>query len=143
MSSIEIFLHQERPIDPQAVRSLYTSVGWWPERTEEQIAHVLSSNVAIGAWDADGLIGFARIVSDQCFHAYIEDVMIHPTYQRKGIGGLLLTRLLNALPHVETITLCCQSDLVPFYEAQGFRAFPSQMVMHRKRMMNPHSDGAV
>lgn len=143
MSPIAIFLHQERPIDPQAVHSLYTSVGWWPERTEEQIAHVLSSNVAIGAWDADCLIGFARIISDHSFHAYIEDVMIHPTYQRKGIGGLLLTRLLNALPHVETITLFCQSDLVPFYEAQGFRAFPSQVVMHRKRMMNPHSDSSV
>jgi hypothetical protein len=39
MSIIETSLHQERPIDPQAVRSLYTSVGWWPERTEEQIVH--------------------------------------------------------------------------------------------------------
>ncbi|GHO56792.1 GNAT family N-acetyltransferase [Ktedonobacter robiniae] len=131
MSTIQIFLHEEQPIDPHAVRELYTSVEWWPERTEEQIAQVLASDVAVGAWDGERLVGFARVVSDHIFHAYIEDVMIHPTYQRRGIGQLLVSRLLEALPNVKTITLFCQEKLLPFYEIQGFRAFPSQVVMHR------------
>lgn len=135
MSTIKILFHRERPIDPQAIRSLYASVGWWPERTEEQIARVLRDDVAVGAWDADQLIGFARIVSDYSFHAYIDDVMVHPAYQREGIGKLLMTQILTALSHIETITLFCKSDLIPFYEAHGFRAFPSQMVMHRKRVV--------
>lgn len=134
MPNIEVFLHQERPIDPQAVRSLYTSVDWWPERTEEQIALVLSHDVAVGAWDAERLVGFARVVSDHCFHAYIEDVMVLPAYQRKGIGNLLMERLLNALPHIETITLFCQSGLVPFYEKAGFRMFSSQKILHRNSL---------
>jgi len=139
MSTVEIFLHQERPIDAQSVRSLYSSVGWWPERTEEQIAYVLRQDVAIGAWDADHLIGFARIVSDHCLHAYIEDVIVYPSYQRRGIGRLLMTQLLDALSHIETITLFCTSDLVPFYEEQGFRVFPSQRILHWKRVIPPHS----
>jgi len=140
MPTIELFLHQERPIDPRAVHALYTSVDWWPERTEEQIAHVLRNDVAIGAWDADHLVGFARIVSDHYFHAYVEDVMVHPSYQRRGIGRLLMTRLIEALSHIEIITLFCKSDLVPFYEEQGFRVFPSQRILHRKRVIPPHSD---
>jgi len=139
MSTVEIFLHQERPIDSQAVYSLYTCVGWWPERTEEQIAHVLRQDVAIGAWDADHLIGFARIVSDHCLHAYVEDMMVHPSYQRRGIGRLLMTRLLDALSPIETITLFCTSDLVPFYEERGFRVFPSQRILHRQRVIPSHS----
>lgn len=127
---IDIFLHQERQIDPQAVRELYTSVEWWPERTRDQIAQVLASDIVVGAWDGEHLVGFARVISDHIFHAYIEDVMVHPNYQRQGIGQLLVSRLLEALPDIGTITLFCREKLVPFYETQGFRAFPSQVVMH-------------
>lgn len=140
MSTIEIFLHQERFIDSQAVHALYTSVDWWPERTEEQIAQVLRGEEAIGAWDAGCLVGFARIISDHCFHAYVEDVVVHPSYQHKGIGKLLLIRLIDTLSHIHTLTLFCNSDLVPFYEEQGFRVFPSHKVLHRKGGMSPHSD---
>ena len=38
MTGVEIAFHHERPIDPQAVRELYTSVNWWPLRTPEEIA---------------------------------------------------------------------------------------------------------
>jgi GNAT superfamily N-acetyltransferase len=132
MSTIEIYLQQERSIDPQAVHALYRSMGWWPERTVEQIASVLKRDVAIGAWDGERLVGFARVVSDHCFHAYVDDVMTHPTYQHQGIGRRLLAHLVEALPHIETITLFCESELVHFYEELGFRAFPEQRVMHRK-----------
>ena len=101
MSAIEVLFHEERPMKPEAVRSLYMSVGWWSERTEEQIASVLSSDVAIGAWDADCLVGFARVISDHRFHAYIDDVVVHPSYQRRGIGKLLLSRLVDALSHID------------------------------------------
>lgn len=48
MPSITILLHHDRPIDPQAVRELYASIDWWPERSEEEIARVLDETLAIG-----------------------------------------------------------------------------------------------
>lgn len=87
MHTIDIFLHEERLIDSRAVRELYTSVEWWPERTEEQIAQVLASDVAIGAWDGEHLIGFARVVSDHVFHAYVEDVMIRPPTSDRALAS--------------------------------------------------------
>jgi len=131
MTAITIAFHHERPIDPRAVRELYTHVGWWPQRTPEKIARVLQDALAVGAWDGDQLVGFARAVSDGHFHAYIDDVAVRPDHQRKGLGSLLLTKLLDGLQEVETVTLFCQQSLVPFYEAHGFQAFPSQMVLHR------------
>ncbi|MBO0779430.1 MAG: GNAT family N-acetyltransferase [Ktedonobacteraceae bacterium] len=135
MASVEIFLHEERPIDPQEVLALYALFGWWPDRTTEEIAYVLNNDLAVGAWDEGQLVGFARVVSDHCFHTYIEDVMVHPTYQKISIGSLILSRLMEALPTTEIVTLFCQAELVPFYEKQGFRAFPSQVIMHRKGAM--------
>lgn len=135
MSSFEIMFHRERSINPQKVRDLYKSVGWWPERQEREIAMVLSNDLALGAWEGNQLVGFARVVSDYHFHAYIEDVVVRPDHQQMGIGSLLLARLVEALQHIETITLFCQPELLPFYEQQGFRVSPTQKVMHRKRLI--------
>jgi N-acetylglutamate synthase-like GNAT family acetyltransferase len=110
----------------------YDAVGWWPEHGEQDITAVLSSDLAIGAWDGERLIGFARVISDHRLHAYIDDVVIHPDYQRQGVGRELLANLLAALQHIETITLFCQPELLEFYRQSGFRAFPSQVVMHQK-----------
>jgi GNAT superfamily N-acetyltransferase len=136
MPSFQIVSHQEQPIPPQAIQTLYASVNWWPERMEEEIASVLQQAPAIGAWDGERLVGFARAISDQRFHAYIDDVVVHPAYQRLGIGQLVLERLLRDLQHIQTITLFCHAELIPFYESSGFQAFPSQKIMHLRRIEN-------
>lgn len=41
------------------------------------------------------LIGFARMVSDGVFAALINDVCVHPDYQRQGIGKKLVAQLLR------------------------------------------------
>ncbi len=130
--SFEILLYQERAIDPQAVRKLYESVDWWPERQEQEIAEILRQYPTVGVWQGSRLIGFARAVTDHRFRAFIEDVVVHPEYQDRGIGRLLLARLLQELEQIDTITLFCRPELIPFYERQGFQVFPKQVVMHRK-----------
>ncbi|MEZ4709363.1 MAG: GNAT family N-acetyltransferase [Caldilineaceae bacterium] len=129
---IEITLHSERPIPAQAVRQLYDAVNWWPARTAEQIEAALERDVAVGAWDGDRLAGFARALSDGYFRAYIEDVMVHPAYRRRGIADRMLPRLLEALAHIDTISLFCKSDLIPLYARHGFAAFEKQKVLHHQ-----------
>ncbi|MEZ4661815.1 MAG: GNAT family N-acetyltransferase [Caldilineaceae bacterium] len=127
---IEIALYSERPIPAQAVRQLYDAVDWWPDRAIEQIEAVLEQDVAVGAWDGERLVGFARALSDGHFHAYVEDVMVHPDYRRRGIADRMLQRLLEALAHIDTISLFCKNDLIPLYERRGFVAFEKQKVLH-------------
>jgi ribosomal protein S18 acetylase RimI-like enzyme len=103
----DILFQHERAIDPQAVKALYATVDWWPEREEADIARVLRADLAVGAWENTVVVGFARVVTDQHFRAFIEDVVVHPAYQQRGIGTLLLTKLLGALQHIETITVFC------------------------------------
>jgi len=128
----DIPFQHERAIDPQAVKVLYTTVGWWSERKEAEIVDVLRADLAVGACAGTVLVGFARVVSDQRFRAFIEDVVVHPAYQHRGIGTLLVAKVLNALQHIETITVFCQPELSSFYEQQGFRASSSQQVLHLK-----------
>ncbi len=132
MPAFAIAFHQQHPIRAQAVRALYANAGWWPERQEQEITQVLDSGPAVGAWDGELLVGFARAVSDHHFRAYIEDVIIHSDYRSLGVGRLLLTKLMEALEHVDIVSLFCEPELIPFYEQNGFKFISSQRVMHWK-----------
>lgn len=137
---VAIALHSERPIAPQAVRALYDAVTWWPERHLDAIAAVLATGPAIGAWEGDRLVGFARAVSDGRLRAYIENVVVHPDCRHVGIASALLDRLLVALGPIETISLFCEPELVDLYDRLGFKARRSQVVMHRPM---PHEERII
>ena len=47
---------------------------------------MLKNSIAIGVWEENELVGFARVVSDGVFRAYIEDVVVHESVRNKGIG---------------------------------------------------------
>jgi GNAT superfamily N-acetyltransferase len=138
----EIALHTERPIDARDVRALYDSAGWWPNRSTEAIAKVLTQDPAIGAWEGDRLVAFARAITDGTFRAYIEDVVVHPDYRRQGIAIRMMQRLLGALEHIDVISLFCEADLVSLYGFTGFKAQKSQVVMHREKSAAPSTGGA-
>jgi ribosomal protein S18 acetylase RimI-like enzyme len=87
----KILSYTERKIRASDVTRLYNDVGWWEERVEQDIEEMLNRVQSVGAWKNDTLIGFARAVSDGKFRAYIEDVAIHSSYQKEGIGIKLVS----------------------------------------------------
>ncbi|MFP9131164.1 GNAT family N-acetyltransferase [Niallia sp. BSM11] len=111
---------------------LYKDVGWWEERSEQDIAEMLNKVPSVGAWKDDNLIGFVRAVSDGKFRAYIEDVVIHSSFQKNGIGKKMLVKMVDELSNIDVISLFCEDHLIPFYEKSNFRYSKSQFVMHRK-----------
>lgn len=135
--TIAILTHTERAIPPSAVLALYRVVAWlWISRPPDVLATVLDHHPAVGAWDGERLIGFARAVTDGHFRAYIEDVIVHPDYQRQHIGQELMAHLLTSLTHIDVISLFCQSELRPFYEQLGFQARGQQMVLHKNHALH-------
>ncbi|MFN8493651.1 MAG: GNAT family N-acetyltransferase [Caldilineaceae bacterium] len=131
MPTVIVALHEHRSISPEAVRALYDLVGWWPQRSLDDIALVLEHGPAVGAWLGEELVGFARAVTDGKLRAYIEDVMVHPGYRRQGIGEQLMETLLTVLAHIETVSLFCEPGLVAWYEQHNFKLRSSQRVLHR------------
>ncbi|WP_176474253.1 hypothetical protein [Niallia circulans] len=59
---IEIRTSREKPIKACEVIELYKNAGWWKERTEKDIEKMLSQTFAVGAWEKNKLIGFARAI---------------------------------------------------------------------------------
>ena len=74
----------------------------------------------------DGLIAFGCMVGPGIEHGYIEDVIVHPSYQAKGIGKLLVKRLLQEaeVRGITIVTVTYEESNRKFYESCGFTSCP-------------------
>ena len=54
--------------------------------------------------------------------AYIQDLMVHPDYQVRGIGTDLMKKMIDYLKkkHIYMISVVFEEKLKPFYEKFGF-----------------------
>ncbi|TKI59493.1 GNAT family N-acetyltransferase [Lysinibacillus mangiferihumi] len=65
------------------------------------------------------VIGFITAISDGVLSAYVPLLEVLPPYKNKGIGKELVSRMLKELDEIYMIDLCCDDDLVPYYEKFG------------------------
>lgn len=80
------------------------------------------------------VIGTARIVGDgkTCF--YIQDVIVHPTHQRKGIGTEIMNCVMNYISHNAckgaVVGLMSAKGKEKFYKRYGFWKRPNEHFGH-------------
>lgn len=123
---------RDRAIATVDIRRLYDGASWWPGWSLDGIARAVTATIAVGAWDGDRLVGFARALSDGEHRAYIEDVVIDPGYRGRQIGERLVATLVEALGPVHIVSLFCEPERVAFYSRNGFRPSKTQVMMHRE-----------
>lgn len=78
----------------------------------------------MGAYSDDKLIGIIRVVGDGCSIIYVQDIIVAPAYQRKGIGKRLLDTILEKYENVYQKVLLTekQPQTIAFYKGAGFEA---------------------
>ena len=118
--------YQTFPPIPAEYFALFETTGWNDEYrlTPHDLARALKESAfMVSAYDEGRLIGFGRVVSDS-IHAMIYDLIVAPNYQRQGIGGEILDRLVKHCQqaHIRDIQLFCATGLREFYERHGFEA---------------------
>ena len=91
---------------------------------EELILSIQNSSHCISAYIDDKLIGFGRILSDGVAHAVIFDVIVIPKFRKKGIGSIIMKKLLEECKRnkIRDVQLFCASGKLRFYEKFGFIA---------------------
>lgn len=65
---------------------------------------------------SDEVVGFVTAVSDGVLTAYVPFLEVLTSYRKQGIASELVKRLFKKLENLYMIDLCCDDDLVPFYE---------------------------
>ena len=108
-------------ISPEAMADLRESVGW--NRMEKEYGNpLMTSFFHIAVYDEDQLVGFVDSVSNGVTDAYIQDLIVRPDYQGKGIGTDLMKKMIASLKekHIYIISVIFEERLKPFYDRFGF-----------------------
>lgn len=112
----------DTPISAAALADLRQAVGW--NRMARDLADPrLRNTFHLCAFDGSSLVGYAAVISNGVTDAYIQDVMVHPAYQRQGIGTQLMERILTRLQTdglYMVSVIYGDEALRPFYEKFGF-----------------------
>ena len=107
------------------VLSLYRSVGWTAYTRNPVVLQkgFKNSLLILGAFEADKLIGLIRTVGDGETILFIQDLLVKPEWQRKGIGSQLLQAVFERYSHVRQIELLTDdsSETRAFYRANGMQ----------------------
>ncbi|MDN6103822.1 MAG: GNAT family N-acetyltransferase, partial [Lacticaseibacillus paracasei] len=80
------------------------------------------SLMVLGAYEGKQLVGLIRAVGDGETILFIQDLLVLPEYQRRGIGKQLIEALLARFPEVRQRVLLTDDDpkTRSFYKAAGF-----------------------
>ena len=104
---------------------LYASVGWtaYTDHPEVLRKGFEKSMLTLGAYDGDDLLGIIRTVGDGHTIVFVQDILVLPERQRKGIGSALLQAILDRYSHVRQIELATDNTpkTIAFYKSMGFR----------------------
>ena len=125
MSPAESF-HLERVpgLETSVLVALYRTLGWenYARDPEGLGRAVANSSHVVAAWWGDRLVGLARCVSDDVSIAYLQDILVLPDYQGRGIGKALLKDCLDRYAHVRQKVLLTDDrpQQLAFYASLGF-----------------------
>jgi GNAT superfamily N-acetyltransferase len=112
------------PSFPEAF-NLAKAVGWGDVSEEGYKTQASTAVLSVVAEDANGkAIGVAFLMGDKVNFYYIKDVLVHPDWQRKQVGTLMMRKIMNWLESnaraSSVVGLFTGDHLASFYRQFGF-----------------------
>ena len=106
-------LGERRPIDDRQIAS-------------DMLRH---ANLVVTAWDQEKLVGIARSLTDFSYVAYLADLAVRRSHQRRGIGAALIDKTRARMGPRSIIVLLSAPAAVAYYPHIGFQPHNSAWVL--------------
>lgn len=129
-----MYFEENAPVDPAALAALREAVGW-PGMESYFRDPRLTSFYHIAVYEGDRLIAFIDCVSNHVTDAYIQDLMVHPDYQKRGLGRELMQRMIARIRQegIFMVSVLYDESLRDYYRQFGFtELYAGQMELRRE-----------
>lgn len=113
------FRIEERKIAVSEYQALRSSTNW--DQVEDEVVKLaLESDLySICVLDNEKIVGIGRVIGDGSIYFYIQDVIVLPAYQEKGIGKTIMTNIETYLSkktnHNSFVGLMAAEGVIDFY----------------------------
>ncbi len=110
----------------EAIKNLYQQHGWlaYLQDDAKLVRAFDSSLYTLGAYEGDNLVGFIRCVGDGEHIVLVQDLIVAPSHQRKGIGRKLMQLAGKHFADVRMfmlVTDALDENANAFYQAIGMQ----------------------
>ena len=119
-----IKITKETSVSIDDVLHLYQAVSWTnytnqPQMLEQALSHSLAIYLAL---DGDAVVGLVRLVGDGFSSVFVQDLIVLPSYQRRGIGSDLMKEALGDFKDAYQVQLATEQTekTLGFYRSLGF-----------------------
>ena len=119
-----ITIKKQEIVKLEDVLHLYQAVGWTnytnqPQMLEQALPHSLAVYLA---FDGEKIMGLIRLVGDGFSSVFVQDLIVLPSYQRRGIGSLLMKEALKDYKDAYQVQLVTEEteSTLGFYRSMGF-----------------------
>ena len=104
---------------------LNLAVGWGKTTHVPSVDRALANSlVCFCAVEGEKVVGFVRVVGDSSICFYIQDLIVHPDHQGKGLGKRLMDRVMEFIKPIASspafVGLMAAPDAEAFYNGYGF-----------------------
>ncbi|MDY4201380.1 MAG: GNAT family N-acetyltransferase [Candidatus Fimadaptatus sp.] len=120
---MDITYSSEHCPNDSELKELFSTVEWQVSRHIDRLsAAMYKYDNLITAWDGARLVGLVCSLDDGAVTAYINYLIVHPDYQRMGIGKELMRRILNEYRDFMRVELIADAGAAEFYDKLDFGA---------------------
>lgn len=123
-------IYKDRVPLPHQYNTLRKKVGWKPVDEKFVITAFRNSLLTFTAFEDKQFVGMARLVGDGALYLYLQDVIVDPEFQNKGIGRKILEEIQSELKILTSLSPDCfiglmaDPSLFTFYEKFGYAENP-------------------
>jgi GNAT superfamily N-acetyltransferase len=101
---------------------LSTDAYWSRGIDRKRVDDAMDNSECFGAYMGDQQVGFLRLVTDYATFAYVCDVFVVPEYRRRGVGRMLLSRVVAFTDNLRLRRVVLVTrDAQRFYAQFGFQ----------------------
>ena len=115
--------------------SLYMENEWGDKYNPELILNCFNNSsfvVMAIEQDSDKIIGFARVLSDGFLTTWICEILVSPSYQQKGVGSMLISKIKEDFNHTSIYAETFRGKEA-FFEKNGIKARENMVVVSRRK----------
>ena len=127
---MNIEIKETKEIHKDVIIELYKANKWSSAEKPDLLYQALTnSDSLITAWDGNRLVGLGNAISDGYLVVYYPHLLVHPDYQGKGIGRMIVDRFQKKYGHFHQQMLTADGKAIDFYRKCGFEKAGSTQSM--------------
>ena len=118
---MNIYIEETREFNSSEILEIYKLNKWSAfQKPELLIKGLKNSHCLIIASYDNKVVGLGNAISDGHLVVYFPHLLIHPDYQGKGIGTLIIDKLKEKYNGFHQQMLTADNDAIDFYTKKGF-----------------------